>query len=89
VVEGTATGADEADSETVRARTPTSDAPPQATGEWVVKQLDQADGYLSTIGTWSALGAARWFGTEQDAQAAAMMECPDGTVGAALHINIS
>lgn len=58
-------------------------------GEWVVKQLDQADGYLSTIGTWGSLGSARWFDTEQDAQAAAVTECPDGSIGAALHINMA
>jgi hypothetical protein len=89
VVEGTDIADAAADSETAMQRTPTSVAPREPAGEWVVKQLDQADGYLSTIGTWSALGAARWFDTEQDAQAAAMMECPDGTVGAALHINMT
>ena len=68
---------------------PMLDEPRPTTGEWVVKHLDQADGYLSTIGTWSSLGSARWFETEQDAQAAAITECPKGTVGAALHINMA
>ena len=62
---------------------------PTVTDEWVVKQLDQAAGYLSTIGTWGTLGSARWFHTEQDARAAAVMECPEGTAGATLHINMA
>ena len=66
-----------------------SDEPRPVTGDWVVKQLDQADGYLSTIGTWSALGSARWFDSEQDAQAAAVKECPEGTAGAALHVSVT
>ncbi|MGZ4679999.1 MAG: hypothetical protein ACXV8L_15965 [Ilumatobacteraceae bacterium] len=68
---------------------PMSDESRPATGDWVVKQLGQADGYLSTIGTWSTLGSARWFDSEQDAQAAAVKECPEGTAGAALHVNVA